>query len=221
MAPSDEDPRTRTCRELAEAAGAGSAPSHDLDHVRRVVRLARNIARAEGADVPIAECAAWLHDIERGREDAGGPDHALAGAATARCLLEGLPGFSGDEVETIADAIATHRFRSDRAPRTAVARCLHDADKLDALGAVGVGRAYMMAGEQGQRLHTVPDGDAAPRHMGEIEQGSYSPVEEWTVKLRHLPGRMTTEEGRRLAAARARFMAAFFEELEREMSGEG
>lgn len=220
MTTSGEDPRTAACRELAEAAGAGSSPSHDLDHVRRVVRLARHIARAEGADVALAECAAWLHDIERGREDAGGPDHALAGAATARRLLEGRSGFDAADVETIADAIATHRFRSDHAPCTAVARCLHDADKLDALGAVGVGRAYMMAGEQGQRLHTAPDEGAAPRHMNDIEQGSYSPVEEWTVKLRHLPGRMTTREGRRLAAARAEFMATFFAELDREISGE-
>ncbi len=221
MTPSGEDPRTATCRELAEAAAAVSGPSHDLDHVRRVVRLARHIARAEGADEALVECAAWLHDIERGREDAGGPDHALAGAATARRLLEGRPGFGPADVEAIADAIAVHRFRSDRTPDSAVARCLHDADKLDALGAVGVGRAYMMAGEQGQRLHTRPAEGASPRHMNEIEQGSYSPVEEWTVKLRHLPGRMTTAEGRRLAAARAEFMAAFFAELESEVSGEG
>jgi uncharacterized protein len=228
MGPAGEDPRERLCRELAEATTASAfaapcaaTPSHDLDHVRRVVRLARRIARAEGADEGLAACAAWLHDIERAAEDRGGPDHALAGAQTARRLLALRPELTAQEVEAVADAIARHRFRSRLAPSTPLARCLYDADKLDAMGAVGIGRAYMMAGEQGQRLHTrVPDG-AAPRHMADIEQGTYSPVEEWTVKLRHLEGAMTTAEGRRLASARADFMEGFFARLEEEVSGEG
>jgi len=233
MGPAGEDPRERLCRELAEAAAATTAaavaasedgvatPSHDLDHARRVVGLARRIARAERADEVLAACAAWLHDIERGAEDRGGPDHALAGAATARRLLAGRPELTAQEVEAVADAIACHRFRSRRAPSTPLARCLFDADKLDAMGAVGVGRAYMMAGEQGQRLHTrVPEG-AVPRRMGDIEQGTYSPVEEWTVKLRHLEAAMTTAEGRRLASTRAHFMEAFFARLEEEVGGGG
>ena len=215
-----EDPRERLCRELAEAAaedGAARTPSHDLDHVRRVVGLARRIARAEGADEGLASCAAWLHDIERAAEDRGGPDHAVAGAATARRLLAGRPELTAAQVDAIADAIECHRFRSARAPSTPLARCLFDADKLDAMGAVGVGRAYMMAGERAQRLHTRVPGTAAPRHMRDIEQGAYSPVEEWMVKLRHLEGAMTTAEGRRLASARAAFMESFFEQLELEV----
>ncbi len=215
-----EDPRERLCRGLAEAAAAAaSTPSHDLDHVRRVVGLARRMARAEGADEDLAACAAWLHDIERAAEDRGGPDHAIAGAATVRRLLAGRPELTAAEVEAVAEAIACHRFRSARAPTTPLARCLFDADKLDAMGAVGVGRAYMMAGEQGQRLHTRIAEGAAPRHMRDIEQGTYSPVEEWSVKLRHLAQAMTTEEGRRLASARARFMEAFFRQLEEEIGG--
>jgi len=224
MGPAGEDPRERLCRELAEAATASASasscaasPSHDLDHVRRVVGLARRIARAEGVDEGLAACAAWLHDIERAAEDRGGTDHALAGAATARRLLTGRPELTAQEVEAVADAIACHWFRSRRAPSTPLARCLFDADKLDAMGAVGVGRAYMMAGEQGQRLHTRVIEGAAPRHMADIEQGTYSPVEEWTVKLRHLEGAMTTAEGRRLASARAAFMESFFEQLELEV----
>jgi hypothetical protein len=78
----------------------------------------------------------------------------------------------------------------------------------------------MMAGEHGQRLHTVVGEGAGARHVGEIDHSQYSPVEEHTVKLRHLPGRMTTDEGRRLAERRAEYMASFFQELEEEVSGE-
>jgi uncharacterized protein len=218
MDPADADPRVEACRELAGDAGHFK-PSHDMEHVERVVALARHIARVEGADESLVACSAYLHDVERGREDAGGEDHAVAGARVARGLLEGSDLFAPQEVKAIADAIASHRFRSGPQPSTPEARCLFDADKLDALGAVGVGRAYMMAGEHGQRLHSSPDQTAAPRHVGEIEHGGYSPVEEYAVKLRHLPGRMTTREGRRLAEERARFMATFFAQLEDEVAG--
>jgi uncharacterized protein len=219
MDPVEEDPRTRLCHEIATSSGPLKA-SHDLDHVRRVVALARHIARVEGADEVLVACAAYLHDMERGREDAGGEDHAVAGARLAREVLGGSGLLTGEEVERVADAIACHRYRSGPPPTTPEARCLHDADKLDALGAVGVGRAYMMAGEHGQRLHTNVEEGARARHVGEIDHSGYSPVEEYTVKLRHLPGRMTTDEGRRLAHRRAEFMASFFAELDGEVAGE-
>jgi len=218
MDPIDADPRVAACRSIAEGA-TGYSSSHDLEHARRVVGLARHIARSVGADEALVACAAWLHDIERAREDAGGPDHAEAGAATVRRLLAGRAGFSARDVEAIADAVLCHRFRAGPDPSTREACALFDADKLDALGAVGLGRAYMMAGEHGQRLHTSPPEGAEPRHVGEIDHSEYSPVEEWTVKLRHLPGGMTTREGRRLALNRALFMEAFFKQLDDEVRG--
>jgi uncharacterized protein len=194
-------------------------PSHDLQHVLRVVALSRRIARAEDADEALVACAAYLHDIERVREDAGGEDHAVAGAKAARELLAKDAAFSPGDVDVIVGAIASHRFRSGPPPTDLEAMCLFDADKLDALGAVGVGRAYMMAGEHGQRLHSHPDEGAEARHVGDIDHTRYSPVEEHQVKLRHLPGRMTTAAGRRLAEGRARYMAGFFAELEEEVEG--
>ena len=218
MQPVDEDARLALCREVAESRGPAK-PSHDLEHVRRVVALARHIARAEGADEVLVGCAAYLHDIERGEEDAGGEDHATAGARHAREVLSRSGIFTGSDVDAICDAIASHRFRSGPEPSTLEARCLFDADKLDALGAVGVGRAYMMAGEHGQLLSSEVPGGARPRHVAEIDHSRYSPVEEYRVKLSHLPGRMTTAEGRRLAEQRHAFMSAFFDELDAEVRG--
>ncbi|UCC93167.1 MAG: HD domain-containing protein [Thermoplasmata archaeon] len=219
MDPVEEDPRVAFCR-LAAMSNGPTKPSHDSEHVARVVTLSRHIARVEGADEALVACAAYLHDMERGREDAGGEDHAVAGARAARESLASSGVFSPEEVELVADAIASHRFRSGPDPATLEAMCLHDADKLDALGAVGVGRAYMMAGEHGQMLHSAVDETARPRHVGQIDHSRYSPLEEYTVKLRHLPERMTTREGRRLALRRAEFMASFFDELGAEVDGE-
>lgn len=219
MDPVEDDPRTTFCRNLAMDAGPMKA-SHDIDHVRRVVALACHIALVEGADPVLVACAAWLHDMERGREDDGGEDHAVAGARLARAAMGGSGLFAPDQVDLVTDAIASHRYRSGPPPTTREARCLHDADKLDALGAVGVGRAYMMAGEHGQRLHSRVGEGARPRHVGDIDHSRYSPVEEYAVKLRHLPDRMTTEEGTRLAHRRGEFMASFFDELEAEVSGD-
>ena len=214
----DEDARLAFCRELAEARGPAK-PSHDLEHVRRVVALARHIARVEGADEVLVGCAAYLHDIARVEEDAGGEDHAVAGARHAREVLSGSGIFTKTEVDGICDAIASHRFRSGPEPATLEARCLFDADKLDALGAVGIGRAYMMAGEHGQLLWSEVPEDARPRSVAEIDHFRYSPVEEYRVKLFHLPDRMTTGEGRRMAERRHAFMSAFFDELDAEVNG--
>jgi len=135
-------------RALYEGAGGG----HDFHHVWRVVQLAERIARAEGADPEIVLAAAWLHDIGESR---GRADHHLRGAAMARELLATggrPPGF----VEAVAHAVEAHRFRVDPAPRTLEARVVSDADKLDAIGAIGVARAFAYAGAQGTALWVAP-----------------------------------------------------------------
>ncbi|MCJ2540940.1 MAG: HD domain-containing protein, partial [Candidatus Thermoplasmatota archaeon] len=71
MDPVEEDPRVAFCRGMAKTSGP-IKPSHDADHVRRVVALACHLARVEGADEALVACAAYLHDMERGHEDAGG-----------------------------------------------------------------------------------------------------------------------------------------------------
>ena len=98
---------------------------------------------------------------------------------------------------------------------TREAKLLFDADKLDSLGAVGVGRAFLFAGEVGARLHT---GAAAALRARAYGRGDTA-HREWLVKLRHLPGRMLTPAGRRLAAERAAYTAAFFERLAAEAAG--
>jgi uncharacterized protein len=122
----------------------GADAAHDFDHVLRVLALAERLARSEGADLEVVRAAALLHDVARGQE----ADHAQAGAELARRLLAGQP---AERVEAVAHAIAAHRFRTGPAPQTLEAQVLHDADKLDAIGAIGVARAFARGGHEGPR----------------------------------------------------------------------
>lgn len=195
--------------EQARRLYQGAEAVHDFDHVLRVLALAERLARAEGADLEIVRAAALLHDAARGGE----VDHAQAGAELARRLLAGHP---PERVEAVAHAIAAHRFRGGPAPATVEARVLHDADKLDAIGAIGVARAFHYGGHWGQRLWAeVPPGyqetpDSAAEH---------TPVHEYVFKLARIRRRLLTESARRLAEERHDFMVTFYERLDREARG--
>lgn len=190
--------------------------SHGWDHTRRVVALCEHIGRAEKADLRVLRLAAYLHDIGRCRQDrsSGQHCHAKEGARMAAAILEEMP-LSGSEKKNIIHCVRSHRFRENQTPETLEARALFDADKLDAIGAVGVARAYLFAGEVGARLHN-PDVDvtAAPAYS-ENDTG----YREYLVKLRHIHTRMLTAEGRRLAAERHAFMESFFERFVSEIEG--
>lgn len=202
--------RARTLYQESDAA-------HDFDHVLRVLALVQRIGPAEGANMRVLEIATLLHDIGRNEEIRSGVDHALVGAERARPLLLEW-GYDEDEVEAAAQAIACHRFRNNHVPETLEAQILYDADKLDAIGAIGIGRAYAYAGRTGQRLWSpVPAGARATRH---IDPAAHSPVIEFTVKLSLLAGTLFTKTARSLARERHAFMVAFFERLQAEVRGE-
>ena len=202
-------------RGLYEKGGGG----HDFDHVLRVTALAERIARAEGADLAVVRTAALLHDVG---ESGGRHEHHLAGAAMARELLRDEPPAF---VAAVAHVIEAHRFRADPEPQTIEARALSDADKLDAIGATGIGRAFAYAGAHGTALWRLPwreivaaagNAVSAPQALG----ADYTPVHEFVYKLDRIPDRLYTAAARAIAAERRAFMQTFFEQLDAEMTGQ-
>ncbi|NLT73683.1 MAG: HD domain-containing protein [Chloroflexi bacterium] len=207
--------------EQARAYYGDNDSAHDFDHVLRVTRIAERLALEEGADLEVVRTAALLHDIARAEQERTGISHAELGAQAARRILCGFP---EDRVEAVTSAIRQHRFRGSDPPTSIEARVLYDADKLDAIGAVGVARAYLYGGQQHQRLWaSVESADAAldvsVAEAG-VAAGQYTAVHEYMFKLAKLCDVMLTESGRRMARGRHRFMVQFFERLEREVSGE-
>jgi uncharacterized protein len=204
---------------IKEEAGAffrSARGSHDWDHTERVYRLCLRIGRKEKADLGVLELAALLHDIGREEEDrsSGKVCHGRSGAALAKGILESH-GLDGASVRAVVHCIRTHRFRKRAVPRTLEARILFDADKLDSIGAVGVGRAFLFAGEVGARLHDKAI-DVRKTKPYTREDTAYR---EYLVKLGRVKDRMTTREGKRIAVERHRFMAAFFDRLNKETDG--
>ncbi len=129
--------------------------AHNLDHVFRVYNLCLLLAKYEkDVDLEILIPSALLHDIARvkeSRDNSGEIDHAVLGAEMAEDILRSLR-YEEEKIEKIKHCIITHRFRTGNEPKTIEAKILFDSDKLDAIGATGIARTFMLAGQFGQRL---------------------------------------------------------------------
>lgn len=190
---------------------------HGLDHVLRVHTLALMIGREMNARLDILSAAALLHDIGRSfeTESRGKVCHAAKGAELARPILLAA-GFSDRDSERVVHCIESHRYRGDTKPDSPEAKILFDADKLDSIGATGIGRAFLFAGQVGARLHN-PNNDISGTLSYSKDDTAYR---EYRVKLSHIKDRMLTAAGRQLAESRHRFMERFFQQLLSEIAGE-
>lgn len=176
-------------------------------------RNAVDILADEQADAAVVEYAALLHDVGRAAEFADGGEscHAEVGADMAPGLLAEIGVTDTDFIAHVTECVRTHRFRarSGQIPASNEAKIVYDADKLDSMGAVGVGRAFHFAGRVGARVHNTKAEALAGESYG-VEDSAYR---EYLVKLNALQGKLLTAAGRRLGARRHEFMTAFFAEL--------
>ncbi len=190
-------------------------PTHGFAHILRVYRLAEFLTQEEGAKWDIVRAAVLLHDAQSGGDREG---HHLASANFAEEVLREKR-WSSEDISAVQHCIRAHRYRDpSEQPHTLEAKVLFDADKLDAIGAVGVMRAVAYAVEHGQRLYQSPSKTFL--ETGQKEPGEpHTPAHEFYFKLRHLSDRMYTDMGRKLAAERHEFMVRFFHQLDQEVRG--
>jgi uncharacterized protein len=202
----------RRCLEKLSAIAGDAA--HDLEHVRRVVRNAEALAKAETARLEIVLPAAWLHDCVTVPKDS--PRRAAASRLAAVQAVEWLRGWGwpAESFADIAHAIEAHSFSAGIPARTLEAKVVQDADRLDALGAMGLARCLMLGGAMRRSLY-VPEDPFCERRAADDHA---SCVDHFYTKLLTLEEMMQTAAGGREAARRTHFLRSFLEELRRELS---
>ena len=198
--------------------------AHDYDHLVRVMALADKLHASEGGDLSTIWAAVALHDIGQERERRHGGDHASIGAELAAQLLKDTP-FPQDSIPEVQQAIREHRMTGGVTPQTLEGRILYDADKIDCLGAIGIGRLYCITGRYNQKVYApIPDDIVEPivphmiRHLR--RRPDYSPSIEFQLLFADLPERMTTKAGQDMARERFLYMQEFFNRLRKEVEGE-
>jgi uncharacterized protein len=190
----------------------GDSSGHDWFHIERVRNTALTIAREEGADLFIVELAALLHDVADWKF-AGG-DHE-AGPRAAKQWLESI-GVEPTVVEPVCEIIAGLSFKGAGVAtpmRSLAGQIVQDADRLDALGAIGIARTFAYGGHKGQAMH-----DPAITPQMHVSFEAYknnvgTTINHFYEKLLLLKDRMNTGTGKRLAAERHVYMERFLEQF--------
>lgn len=181
---------------------------HDWWHIDRVRKLALEIARTEQADPFICELAALLHDVADEKLNAS----KEAGLDKVKCFLHANV---KDEavIAHVMSIISTMSFNGGKNPsmQTAEGRIVQDADRLDAIGAIGIARTFAYAGSKGHYMH-----DPAFVPNGEYRRNDNTAVNHFYEKLFKLKDLMNTERGKQLAGARHRLMEQFLEQFLKE-----
>ena len=215
----DNDAVIARIQAAVQARLDGEGSGHDWWHVHRVWRMARRIGQAEGADLVVVELAALLHDIADWKFHGG---DETVGPRVAREMLarHDVPNHIA---ATVATTIAEISFKGEAetaTPSTLEGRVVQDADRLDAIGAIGVGRAFAYGGHKNRAMY---DPRIPPvRDLGKqayLTRGSPT-INHFYEKLLLLHERMNTATGRRLATERHQFLRTFLEQFMKEWSGD-
>lgn len=190
---------------------------HDYYHTERVYRLALQIARAEDADPFVVSLAALLHDVDDRKLSPA--THATKEKAVAFMRSHDLP---EDVVRAVVEIIKRLSFAGDGAdvPDTLEGKIVQDADRLDAIGAIGIARAFAYGGSHHRSMH---DPDEAPRLnmiREEYAMSQSTSINHFYEKLLRLKDSMNTAEGKRMAQKRHGFMEQYLEEFFAEWDGQ-
>lgn len=187
--------------------------AHDPSHIHRVVTNARRLTTAEGADWLVVMPAAWLHDCVIVPKSS--PNRKLASIIAARQAVAWLEEheWPHGRLDEIAHAIEAHSFSAGILPRTLEAKVVQDADRLDALGAVGLARTLMLGGELRREFYAAVDPFCESRPADD----SIYTLDHLYAKLLTLEDTMQTASGKAEARQRTVFLRSFLEQLRDEI----
>ncbi|HHF2857640.1 TPA: HD domain-containing protein [Vibrio diabolicus] len=188
--------------------------AHDISHVQRVVNTAKKLAMEEGADLSIVLPAAYLHDcFTYPKDHPNRKQSSIIAAKKAVAFLESID-YPRQYHDAIAHAIEAHSFSANIRPNTLEAKVVQDADRLDALGAIGITRCIQVSTEFDAQLYDDKDIFAQQR---ELDDKQFT-LDHFQTKLFKIAETMNTESARREAQKRKVFMQAYIEQLHDEVT---
>jgi len=188
--------------------------AHDFDHVMRVYKNAQKICKKEKANEKLVLCSALLHDIvSYPKSDKRSKNSSIESAKKSKMILKRYE-FSNDEIIIISDAIRDHSFSQNKTPESIVGKILQDADRLDAIGAIGIARVFATGGSLKRPFYNIDDPFCKTRKPDD---------KTWTVdhfyqKLLKLESLMNTKSGKIEAKKRTNVLKEFLNQLNQEVS---
>ena len=188
-------------------------PAHDFEHVMRVYKNAQKISKKEKANQKLVLSAALLHDIvSYPKSSKRSKLSSIDSAKKSKIILKKYD-FSDDEIIIVSDAIAEHSFSQNKVPQTLEGKILQDADRLDALGAIGIARVFATSGSLNRPFYNIDDPFCNKRNPDD----DLWAVDHFFNKLVKLESMMNTKYGKIEAKKRTKILKLFLKQLKAEI----
>lgn len=188
-------------------------PAHDFNHTMRVYKNAQKLCKKEKANEKLVLSAALLHDIiSFPKSDKRSYLSSQRSAKESKKILKKLC-FSSEEIQIISDAIRDHSFSRGRIPKTIEGKILQDADRLDAIGAIGIARVFTVGGLEKRLLHNPED----PFCKTHTPNDKLWTLDHFYKKLLKLESQMNTKTAKREAKKRTTILKYYLSELKNEL----
>ena len=184
-------------------------PAHDFEHVMRVYRNAEKLCNTETGNKKLILSSVLLHDIIKSKNQ---KNSAEKSAKLAEKILK-ANNFSSDEIDIITDAIREHSFSKGRIPSTPEGKILQDADRLDAIGAIGLARVFSFSGSNNRPFYDPKDPFSKNRNLNDNKWA----LDHFFEKLLKLEAKMNTKTGKLLAKRRTKTLKNFLKEMKNEI----
>ena len=188
-------------------------PAHDFDHIMRVYKNAQQIIKKEKVNETLVLSAVLLHDIVSfPKSDKRSKNSSIESAKKAKTILKKYD-FTSDEITIVCDAISEHSFSQKKIPKTIEGKILQDADRLDALGAIGIARVFATGGSLRRQFYNLDD----PFCKKRIPDDKIWTLDHFFEKLLKLEFLMNTNSGKIEAKKRTKILKDFLKQLKHEI----
>lgn len=187
--------------------------AHDFDHIMRVYKNAQQIIKKEKVNETLVLSAVLLHDVVSfPKSDKRSKNSSIESAKKAKTILKKYD-FTSDEITIVCDAISEHSFSQKKTPKTIEGKILQDADRLDALGAIGIARVFATGGSLRRPFYNLDD----PFCKKRIPDDKIWTLDHFFEKLLKLEFLMNTNSGKIEAKKRTKILKDFLKQLKHEI----